>query len=156
MSSALRRWALFALALAGTGAVLLLGAGSPASAAQNPINHVVVIYQENWSFDALYGKFPGANGLDNAANARKQVDKAGTVYEKLPQPIDSNLKPPAPDTRFPADLPNAPFDFTKYVPAEQKTGDLVHRFYQEQLQIEGAIARVTPGAIARVMPGSPE
>src|SRR2546421_8227697 len=31
------------------------------------LNHVVVIYQENWSFDSLYGKFPGANGIDNAA-----------------------------------------------------------------------------------------
>ena len=25
----------------------------------NPINHVIVIYQENWSFDSLYGQFPG-------------------------------------------------------------------------------------------------
>jgi phospholipase C len=27
------------------------------------IEHFVVIYQENWSFDSLYGLFPGANGL---------------------------------------------------------------------------------------------
>ena len=30
------------------------------------VNHIVVIYQENWSFDSLYGHFPGANGLDQA------------------------------------------------------------------------------------------
>ena len=30
------------------------------------INHIIVIYQENWSFDSLYGKFPGANGLASA------------------------------------------------------------------------------------------
>ena len=29
------------------------------------IKHFVVIYQENWSFDSLYGLFPGANGLRN-------------------------------------------------------------------------------------------
>src|SRR5580704_11241202 len=33
------------------------------------INHIVVIYQENWSFDAQYGKFPGANGIANATGA---------------------------------------------------------------------------------------
>ena len=27
------------------------------------IDHIIVIYQENWSFDSLYGLFPGANGL---------------------------------------------------------------------------------------------
>ena len=32
------------------------------------IQHVIVIYQENWSFDSLYGKFPGAEGLANAGD----------------------------------------------------------------------------------------
>jgi phospholipase C len=26
------------------------------------IKHIIVIYQENWSFDSLYGRFPGADG----------------------------------------------------------------------------------------------
>ena len=26
------------------------------------VNHIIVIYQENWSFDSLYGHFPGATG----------------------------------------------------------------------------------------------
>jgi phospholipase C len=30
------------------------------------IQHIIVIYQENWSFDALYAKFPGANGSSTA------------------------------------------------------------------------------------------
>src|SRR5215831_15815610 len=30
------------------------------------IGHIIVIYQENWSFDSLYGLFPGADGLANA------------------------------------------------------------------------------------------
>ena len=34
------------------------------------INHVIVIYYENWSFDGL---FPGANGIANAGATVKQV-----------------------------------------------------------------------------------
>src|SRR6185503_14931319 len=115
---------------------LLVGLGSPTFAqAPNPINHIVVIYLENHSFDNLYGNFPGANGIANAGAAATQVDKNGTVYATLPQPINSNLKPSGPDSRFPADLPNKPFNIDKYVPLSEKTGDLVHRFYQEQYQI---------------------
>jgi phospholipase C len=101
------------------------------------VQHIVVIYQENWSFDSLYGLFPGANGLANAGNAVKQVDKSGQPYAVLPQPINTNLKPPAPDPRFPANLPVQPFDSEKYVPDDMLTGDLVHRYYQEQYQIDG-------------------
>jgi len=101
------------------------------------IQHFVVIYQENWSFDSLYGKFPGANGLASAGDSVKQVDKTGQPYAALPQPINSNLKPPGPDPRFPANLPIQPFDAAKYVTDNQLTGDLVHRYYQEQYQIDG-------------------
>src|SRR5215467_219889 len=31
------------------------------------IQNIIVIYQENWSFDSLYGLFPGANGLFNSS-----------------------------------------------------------------------------------------
>jgi phospholipase C len=96
------------------------------------INHVIVIYQENWSFDSLYGYFPGANGLVGAGNVA-QVDKKGVPYTVLPQPLQAGKA----DPRFPANLPVAPFDAAKYVPADLKTGDLVHRFYQEQYQIDG-------------------
>ena len=41
------------------------------------IKHIVVIYQENWSFDSLYGLFPGANGLAQAGQASlNQTDKS--------------------------------------------------------------------------------
>ncbi|HEY0583064.1 MAG TPA: alkaline phosphatase family protein, partial [Chloroflexota bacterium] len=53
------------------------------------INHVVVIYQENWSFDSLYGKFPGANGFDQAGPTTPQVDKDGKPYTTLPQPLNT-------------------------------------------------------------------
>lgn len=113
------------------------GTDSPTTRGVDKINHVIVVYQENWSFDSLYGKFPGANGLANAGERVAQVDKEGRPYTTLPQPIDTNLRPPAPDPRFPADLPVAPFEVSKYVSSNQKTGDLVHRFYHEQYQIDG-------------------
>ncbi len=103
----------------------------------NQINHVIVLYQENWSFDGLYGNFPGANGLANAGATVNQVDKSGMPYATLPQPIDTTPKPPAPDPRFPANLPVAPFSTEKYVQPTDKTGDLVHRYYQQQYQIDG-------------------
>jgi len=101
------------------------------------IEHVIVIYQENWSFDAMYGLYPGANGLANAGAAVRQVDKNGVPYTTLPQPIDTSKTPPAPDPRFPADLPVAPFNVAEFVLPNERTGDLVHRFYHEQLQIDG-------------------
>jgi phospholipase C len=101
------------------------------------INHVLVIYQENWSFDSLYGKFPGANGFQNAGGTVRQVDKTGQAYAALPQPVDTSKKPAGPDPRFPATLPVAPFDVSRYVPPSERTGDLVHRFYQQQYQING-------------------
>src|SRR5438309_696237 len=103
----------------------------PASA-QDPlerVNHVIVIYQENWSFDSLYGKFPGANGLDQAGPTTPQVDKDGRPYATLPQPLNTTFSPAVPNPRFPADLPVAPFDTTSFVGPNQLTGDLVHRYY---------------------------
>lgn len=119
-------------------AVGALGLGAVRAAVPlDRISHIIVIYQENWSFDALYGLFPGANGIANAGAAVRQVDKNGTPYATLPQPIDTTRTPPAPDPRFPADLPVAPFNVAEFVLPNDRTGDLVHRFYQEQLQIDG-------------------
>src|SRR5438045_5450485 len=100
---------------------MAVATSAPAAPATNPsglnkINHVVVILQENWSFDSLYGEFPGANGIANAGDAVRQFDKNGQLYKTLPQPIDTNKKPPAPDPRFPADLLVQPFDIDHYAP----------------------------------------
>jgi phospholipase C len=108
------------------------GAGNSLS----QINHIVVIYQENWSFDGLFGRFPGANGLASAGETVTQVDRDGHPYATLPQPINTSKRPVAPDPRFPADLPVAPFNLAQFVQPTETTGDLVHRFYQEQYQID--------------------
>ncbi len=99
------------------------------------INHIVVVYLENRSFDSMFGKFPGANGLNEAMAAAPQVDRAGRPYAVLPAILDEKSKQP--DPRFPADLVNAPFDIGRYVKLTEKHRDLVHRFYQNQEQING-------------------
>jgi phospholipase C len=91
------------------------------------LQHIVVIYLENHSFDNLYGEFPGASGISNAGDHARQVDRSGKPYTVLPRP---------PGNAFPANLPNAPFNIEQYVPINAKTPDLVHRFYQEQAQID--------------------
>ena len=106
------------------------------------IGHIVVIFEENRSFDSFFGKFPGANGIANAGRAAIQIDENGQSYKFLPAPRNTNLTPPAEDRRFPPRLANRPFEINRYVSPNAMTGDLVHAFYQEQLQInDGAMNR---------------
>jgi len=102
----------------------------PSSQGINKVNHVVVIYLENHSFDNLYGQFSGANGLQNATTANTtQVDATGTPY---------NFLPAIPGTpAFPTNLTNTYFNIDQYVPNDQITQDVLHRYYQEQMQIDG-------------------
>jgi len=54
-------------------------------------------------------------------------------YAHLLQPATTyatGLPPGVPDARFPADLPNGPFQITKYVSYDAHTGDPMHRFFQ--------------------------
>lgn len=94
------------------------------------INHVVVIYMENHSFDNLYGEFKGANGIANAKKGNfVQVDKEGKPYKYLPE-IPRN-------SSFPTNLPNELFNIDQYVPSDKATPDVTHRFFHNQLQING-------------------
>jgi phospholipase C len=105
-----------------------LNADEPAARVPDRLQHLVVIYLENHSFDNLYGEFAGADGLNNAAATATQVDVSATPFVTLPQVSGSP---------FPPTLPNAPFPIEDYVPANVRIRDLVHRFYQEQAQIDG-------------------
>src|ERR1700704_1955191 len=59
--------------------------------AGSSIDHIVVIYEENHSFDNLYGGWEGVNGRANATAAKTtQVDQAGAAYTCLKQ-NDVNL-----------------------------------------------------------------
>ena len=95
-------------------ALLLLSSSTAAAKpADVPIDHIIVIYEENRPFDHLYGEFPGANGLDRPGAKVTQVDRDGEAYRTLPQPLNHGEPhvaslPKGPDKRFPDDLPNAP------------------------------------------------
>ncbi len=130
--------------LSPAGLILGLFMGLSSAYAQNSnlqkINHVIVIYQENWSFDGLYGSFPGAEGIQSPDAKFDQVDDGGKPLTVLPQPalsIDKKTKFITLDKRFPDNLPVKPFDLLNYIKTTDKTGDLVHRYYQEQNQIDG-------------------
>ena len=119
--------------------------------AQNPpadigrIDNIVVIFAENRSFDALYGSFPGANGLKQAQpGSLTQVDRDGESLKELP-PIWRGLtapgvNPPRTEAQT-AHLPNRPFAIDDPLGFDLSLGavtrDPWHRFYQNQMQIDG-------------------
>ena len=133
------------------------GAGSDRLAR---IQHIVVIYEENHSFDNLYGSWEGVNGLPNAdATHTRQVGQDGAEYSCLKQNDVNLTTPPLPPTcqdmttanSFVSHFENAPFAIDEFIPPTANTcpnglaggqpggctRDLVHRFYQEQYQLNG-------------------
>jgi acid phosphatase len=128
--------------------VTLIGAGLAwafAPSGLDRVQNIVVIYAENRGFDVLYGAFPGAEGLTKLKAARfAQVDRDGSVLKELP-PVWTGLtatgvKPPVTEAQT-AHLPNRPFSIDDpnglNTPDSVITRDLVHRFYQNQMQIDG-------------------
>ncbi len=136
-----------------------------AAASPNPgilggYTHLVVIVQENHSFDNLWGTWgkvgnDTVNGLKNVP----QVAQDGTPLTCLPM-NDANLTSPPlsvkctdNDRGISSHFANAPFNLTDYVALDATTcpqgapegagrsggctRDLVHRFYQTQYQING-------------------
>jgi acid phosphatase len=155
--------------LAGVTLLLALCVPATASAAgrMDRIKHIVVIYEENHSFDNLYGGWPRVDGVDDAPAARtRQVDQAGKPYTCLQQ-NDVNLA-----THPCSTFPNRPFVIDDFIPPTATTcpapgqsapngvlngtgqpggctRDLVHRFYQEQYQLnDGKQNRYVTGSDA--------
>jgi acid phosphatase len=154
--------------------VLVLGGGLVAPADSSPpskgpkIDHIVVIYEENHSFDNVFGRWERVNGLDDAT-AQPQVMPDGTVLPCLPQNDVNLTSPPLPVTcsgsidslTINSAFENAPFRIDDYIQPDDTTcpipgapfqangvlngtglpggctRDLVHRFYNEQYQIDG-------------------
>ncbi len=131
------------------------------------INHIVVIYEENHSFDNLYGGWEGVAGRASADPAHTlQLNQAGAPFACLLQ-TDVNLtSPPLPVTcndpanGISSDFTNEPFQIDSFIAPSDTTcpkpgdfapngvpkgqglpggctRDLVHRFYQEQYQLNG-------------------
>jgi acid phosphatase len=121
-------------------------AAAPAQASLSDIQTIVVIYAENRGFDHLYGNFPGANGLTNATSQQiTQLDRDGSVLTQLP-PINGNgLTDPSDPTQVNTEAtrnhPNSTYvldDPHGYnIDYDYKLHDLVHRFYTNQMQIDG-------------------
>jgi phospholipase C len=168
------RTAPLVLALVAAAGTALLAA--PASAATrdtgfdpSQVKHIVVIYEENHSFDNLYGRWEKVNGRKDADPAHTvQVNQQGTPFQCLKQddvnltspPLGSTCTDTTTGTPFTSAFPNHLFRLDTYLPPKAKscpppsvfapngvpvptglkggcTRDLVHRFYQEQYQLDG-------------------
>ena len=131
-----RRLGVCAAWLAALGASGATAHAAPGAAALQGIEHVVVIYAENHSFDNLYGLFPGAEGIANATlQQRTQLDHDGKPLAEL-LVFGRDGKP---DPAYPR-LPNAPFRIDA-APVNRTPGGIVpsptHDFFHHQEQING-------------------
>jgi acid phosphatase len=125
--------------------VLAAGYNDDPSVDLKLIDTVVVVYAENRSFDNLFGNFPGANGLPNASStATVQLDRDGTPLKELPPVWDGltakGVTPPVTQAQT-EHLPNHPFAVDDPQGFNLGLGvithDMWHRFYQNQMQIDG-------------------
>ncbi|MGD9969114.1 MAG: alkaline phosphatase family protein [Sulfuricurvum sp.] len=109
-------------------------AASLASAAelQNRIEHIVVVYLENRSFDNLFRGFEGADTSDRPFRTyAPQADENGTPFIRL------EMGEKGREAGFSASVPNAPFLLDETVSKEGIIPDLIHRYYQNIFQIDG-------------------
>jgi phospholipase C len=103
------------------------------------IEHVVVIYAENRSFDHLYGLFPGAEGIASAtAEQKTQLDHDGRPLPHLPPAYEHGK--PDPHNPAVAGLPNGPFRID-LPPVNRRMDEVLpspwHLYYQNKEQING-------------------
>src|SRR6266853_1127504 len=141
------------LILASAAALLAGRASSQGRAAEDlaRIEHVVVIYAENRSFDHLYGLFPGADGIARATPEQKtQLDHDGNPLPHLPPVYDGGK----PSPKFPQGLPNGPFRIDA-PPVNRRMDEVlpspIHAYYHNREQINGGknnmfVAMSTAGA----------
>ena len=96
-----------------------------------------MIYQENWSFDGLYGKFPGANNL-SCANTYQVYKNDSLMHGMLHPLIEDKSGKWFADPKFKNDtiIAGRPYNLASYISVDSFTGDITHRFYTEQLQID--------------------
>jgi len=147
------------------------GHGKPATL-PGGYKHLVVIYQENHSFDNLYGSWGSVNGehveglSDASTTSTTQVAQDGSMYSCLLQDDVNLTSPPLPGDctdsahNVTSHFKNQPFSIDDFIAPTDTTcpepgvfapngvlkgtgepggctRDLVHRFYQEQYQING-------------------
>ena len=117
---------------------------------QAQVRHIVVIYAENRSFSNLWGNYPGVQYPLEAVPASRyiQLDRDGRTPMPMLPKIWGGLVPQAQEVdgkRYMISekqidgVPNGPFHLVdaqgQPLPNGVITRDLVHRFYQNQMQI---------------------
>jgi phospholipase C len=168
---------------------VMAGSQVAGAASVHEFNHIVVIYQENHSFDNLYGLWGKVNG--QSINGLPQADPAHTTqmrqdnttpYSCLLQNDVNLTSPPLPGTcsdttgtPFQSAFKNQPFKIDDYIAPTDTTcpppgvfapngvakgsglaggctRDIVHRYYNEQYQInKGKQNRYVTGSDAAVL-----
>src|SRR5580704_6743870 len=107
------------------------------------IKTVVVLFAENRAFDNVYGSFPGANGLPVNGAYVPQLDRDGSQLAQLPQTwtgVTAAGQTPVVTQMMSAGLANAPYSIESTYAGVDKTvitRDLYHRFFENQMQIDG-------------------
>jgi len=94
------------------------------------IDHIIIIYMENRSFDNLFRGFEGADTSDTPGVVYDlQKDINGSAYQNLMMGAKSI------GFGLPKEIQNSPFLVDSYILQTSMIPDMVHRFYQNQLQI---------------------
>ncbi len=161
-------------------AALALGAradrADAAARTATPIHHVVVVVGENHSFDNMFATYRPRRGRSirnlrsegivtaggrlgpRARRARQFRARHGKTYHVSPRRARPYRRLPRPggDRRFPAHLPNGPYQITRHARHGARSGDPVHRFFPMYQQGDAGAAdlevwvppRATRGALA--------
>lgn len=112
-------------------ALLLIPLWMSASNLKDKIDHIIVIYLENRSFDNLFYGYKGADTSDAPLQSYPlQINGEGKTYSHI------EMGPNAIQSGFPKQINNTPFLLDEFIPQEGMIPDMVHRFYQSILQID--------------------
>ena len=110
------------------------------------VQTIVFIYAENRSFDNLYGNFPGANGIPGVSAtavgslvAQRDRDSTGSVLPTLPQTWGGVTAGGQTPVGHPGAKrqPREQTTFGAQLSVSTITRDLYHRFFENQMQING-------------------
>lgn len=112
--------------------LILLGVNLLGEDLRSKIDHIIVVYLENRSFDHLFRGFEGADTSDTPLNPYlAQSDLNGIHYKRIAMGEE------AVKSGLPYEVENTPFLLDRYIAQTGMIPDMIHRFYQNQQQING-------------------
>jgi phospholipase C len=140
--------------------VVLPTPDSSVSSLKSKVNNIVVIYLENWTFDGLFSKFPGANGAtttsqvycNNGTTAYTALTALPSAYQSAPSANGCTWNASQTGTVVDPKIASnglsatSQYALENYVTPSYVTGDIIHRFWHEQLQIDNGV--LEPPALA--------